>query len=164
METKEIRNRKKFQKNRLALIAFLAIVFLIIFVVLLIGSNNKTTSGTKLRHTESATELNIEIADEDLEREQGLMGRTNLPEDFAMLFVYPNSEKRIFWMLNTPESLDLIFLDQNLRVINFFKDTQPNQTTTRYSSRRPSMYIIEAKAGLINRLNIKTGDEFSLSK
>lgn len=163
METKKIRNRKKLQKNRLRIIGIALSITALAVLTLFLYLGSLQPQGPKLKHIESNMELNIEIADDEPERQKGLMGRTNLEEDFAMLFVYPDSQRRVFWMLNTPESLDIIFLDENMKIINFYKDTMPNQTSTRYASRRPTMYIVESKAGLINRLNIKPGDQFTLN-
>ena len=50
-----------------------------------------------------------EIADDEHERETGLMFRTNLPEGTGMLFVFPETQRLSFWMKNTPLPLDLLF-------------------------------------------------------
>lgn len=162
METKKIRNRKKLQKNHLIIIGIITTIILVSIFTVLLSLTSSEPQSPRLKHIESNTELSVEIADDEAEREKGLMGRTDLEEDYAMLFVYPDSKRRTFWMLNTPRRLDILFLDEDMKVINFYKNAMPNQTSTRYSSRRPSMFIVEAKAGLINRLGIKTGDEFSV--
>ena len=50
-----------------------------------------------------------EIADDEHEREAGLMFRTSLPEGTGMLFVFPETQRLSFWMKNTPLPLDLLF-------------------------------------------------------
>ena len=45
--------------------------------------------------------LDIEIADNDDERMQGLMYRQSLQENAGMLFIFTNEEPRSFWMKNT---------------------------------------------------------------
>jgi uncharacterized membrane protein (UPF0127 family) len=50
-----------------------------------------------------------EIADEEPEREAGLMFRTTLVSGTGMLFMFPEAQRLSFWMKNTPLPLDLIF-------------------------------------------------------
>ncbi|MDP2764119.1 MAG: DUF192 domain-containing protein, partial [Brevundimonas sp.] len=49
----------------------------------------------------------VEIADDDAERQRGLMEREPLPDDRGMLFQFPDVAERAFWMSNTPSSLDI---------------------------------------------------------
>jgi uncharacterized membrane protein (UPF0127 family) len=88
------------------------------------------------------------------------MFRTNLNQNDAMLFIFDEPTIQTFWMLNTPTSLDIIFLDQNYRVINYFQNTIPNQTHTRYSSKAPSQYVLETKTGFVEQSGLKVGDVF----
>lgn len=50
-----------------------------------------------------------EIADEEAERESGLMFRTSLVSGTGMLFVFPEPKRLSFWMKNTPLPLDLVY-------------------------------------------------------
>lgn len=53
--------------------------------------------------------VTAEIADDEAEREAGLMFRTELVSGTGMLFVFPSPQRLSFWMKNTPLPLDLIF-------------------------------------------------------
>ena len=55
----------------------------------------------------------VEIADNDITRSIGFMGREKIPQDTGMLFVWEDEAYRNFWMKNTPTSLDVIFFDSN---------------------------------------------------
>ncbi len=50
-----------------------------------------------------------EIADDEPEREVGLMFRTELVSGTAMVFIFPEAQQLGFWMKNTLIPLDLLF-------------------------------------------------------
>ena len=59
----------------------------------------------------------VEVADEPMERQQGLMCRETVPYGSGMLFVFESAFTLSFWMLNTYVSLDIVYLDDERRAI-----------------------------------------------
>ena len=57
--------------------------------------------------------LNVELARTNAEHGMGLMYREKLPENHGMLFVFNDKDVMNFWMHNTPEPLDIIFVAQD---------------------------------------------------
>lgn len=98
----------------------------------------------------------IEIADDDAEREAGLMFRQSMPDDHGMLFVFPQTESVGFWMKNTPMPLDLLFIGQDGR-IKAIRRGEP-QSETVIAPDEPVRFVLELKAGTAGRQNIKEGD------
>lgn len=98
----------------------------------------------------------IEIADDDAEREAGLMFRQSMPDDHGMLFVFPQTESVGFWMKNTPMPLDLLFIGQDGRV-KAIRRGEP-QSEAVIAPDEPVRFVLELKAGTAGRQNIKEGD------
>ena len=100
--------------------------------------------------------ITIEIADTPEARIKGLMERWSLPELNGMLFIFDYPDMQRFWMHNTPLSLDMIFVDENRRILNMSESTTPMSKQT-YSSRGPAKYVVEVKAGFSKRHGIEEG-------
>lgn len=98
----------------------------------------------------------VEIARTPAAIQRGLMFRELQFEDEGMLFTYPDSAMRVFWMRNTPSSLDMIFVDADRRVLNVASGTKP-MSDTRYFSVAPARYVVEVPAGFAARHGIGPG-------
>ena len=99
------------------------------------------------------TRIAIELAETDAEQAQGLMYRRSLPARGGMLFVDPEPQMQSFWMRNTPLPLDIIFLDENGRIVNIVKRTTP-YSDDRIESTAPAQYVLEVRAGFTDRYGI----------
>jgi len=103
-----------------------------------------------------AVSITIEIADTAEARIKGLMERWSLPELHGMLFIFDSPEIQRFWMQNTPLSLDMIFVNENRRILNMAESTMPMSKQT-YDSKGPAKYVVEVKAGFSKRHGIEEG-------
>ncbi len=104
--------------------------------------------------------IQVEIADTPAARGKGLMHRLLPREDTGMLFIYPDEALRVFWMHNTPGSLDMLFADAQGRIRQIAAHTQP-MSDQRYYSRVPAQYVLETRGGFAARHGIRTGYRFT---
>ena len=102
--------------------------------------------------------VNAEIADDNHEREIGLMFREKLDENNGMLFIFDNEVYQTFWMKNTLIPLDMIFIDKEMKIVNI-KSAVPCQEDpcVLYKSSKPAKYVLEVNGNFTIRNNIKTG-------
>lgn len=102
----------------------------------------------------------LEIADEPDEQQTGLMYRTSMSADHGMIFVFPFAEVRAFWMKNTFIPLDIIYLDDQAKVLNVEPMVPHDLAPVRSDGK--ARYAIELNAGTAARIGVKRGDEIPL--
>ena len=103
-------------------------------------------------------QLNLVKANNDIKRNKGLMYRKNpLKNNEGMLFIYSKPQRIKMWMKNTYIPLDLLFLDNKMKVIEFKENLKPHDVKTNYISNNKYKHAIEINGGSIRKNNIKKG-------
>ena len=102
----------------------------------------------------------VEIADDDAERQRGLMEREPLADDRGMLFQFPDVAERGFWMRNTPSPLDIIYIDPRGRIVSIAKNATPYSEAI-IPSNGPASGVLELRAGRADEIGAKAGDRVS---
>ena len=102
-------------------------------------------------------QLAVEVADTPAARRQGLQGRHKLAENSGMLFDFGTPQQVAMWMLNTYIPLDMLFLDDDGRVVAIAKNTVP-LSRDRIGIEDPVRAVLEVQAGVADRLRVRTGD------
>ena len=102
----------------------------------------------------------VEIADDDAERQRGLMEREPLADDRGMLFQFPDVAERGFWMRNTPSPLDIIYIDPRGRIVSIAKNATP-QSDAVIPSNGPASGVLELRAGRADEIGARAGDRVS---
>lgn len=108
--------------------------------------------------------FDVEVVTTPEKQALGLMFRDSLANDAGMLFVFPDSKVRSFWMKNTRIPLDIFYFDENLKLVNVSEDTKPChvQQCPSYPSTGPARYVLELNAGKAAELGTRAGDELTL--
>jgi len=100
-----------------------------------------------------------EIAKTKAQRTKGLMFRDSMAEDKAMLFVFEKPGVYNFWMKNCKIPLDIIWLDENYKVVAISPNNQPCGVDDCPSI--PGVfakYVLEINAGLASKIGLSEGD------
>ena len=107
----------------------------------------------------------VEIAATPAEQEHGLMDRTSMPAGHGMLFVFPDSQPRTFWMKNTLIPLDMLFFDANRHLVAIQANAQPCKADPcqLYPSDAPARYVLELNAGTAAKFGLRKGAVMTLS-
>ena len=100
--------------------------------------------------------VRVEVADTDPLRDRGLMHRRHLAPRTGMLFVFERMEHQSFWMKNTFIPLDIIFIDDSMRVVGVVEDATPLTEDAR-EVEGDSQFVLEVSAGFARRHAIGPG-------
>lgn len=109
------------------------------------------------------TKIDIEIADNDLKRERGLMYRDKMKLKQGMFFIFPKEDYQSFWMKNTTLPLDIIFVNKNGEIIKIHKNTTPYSLES-YPSGKPAKFVVEVNAGFTGKFDVVEGDKITWRK
>lgn len=90
-------------------------------------------------------QLQAEYADTFLQRQRGLMGRSELASDSGMLFRFDEVRRHCLWMKDTPLPLSAAFFDEDGVLVDVI-DLEPFNTEIR-CSKRPARYALEMDQG-----------------
>lgn len=96
------------------------------------------------------------VADNDMRRARGLMFVKALEDDQGMLFLYPAQQTISMWMKNTYIPLDMLFIDNEGKIVHVVQNTKPLSLDT-IESTQPASAVLELKGGTAERLKIGPG-------
>ena len=99
-----------------------------------------------------------DIADTNATREQGLGGRTSLLDNQGMFFMFDTPGLYSFWMKDMVIPIDMIWLDQNLKVIYIESNVSPSTFPSVFTPTSPAMYVLEVQSGFAQKNAVKIGD------
>jgi len=99
----------------------------------------------------------VEIADDEPERQRGLMFRESLARDRGMLFQFEESGPRSFWMRNTYIPLDIIYIAPDGKIVSIARNTTPFSEVP-IPSEGPANGVLEINGGQAAELGVEPGD------
>ena len=126
------------------------------FAVLLFVATAFATALTNISHSATISfkdagsiEIDIEIADTEMERRMGLMFRSPIPDDMGMWFIFEKARPQTFWMKNVSFPIDIIFIDEDFYIRKIWKSVPPclEVPCDYYLSGFDAKYTLETVAG-----------------
>jgi uncharacterized membrane protein (UPF0127 family) len=107
--------------------------------------------------------LQVEVMVKDGDRAMGLMFRPSLPEDHGMLFVFEELGFHGIWMKNCRFPIDILWLDEKLRVVHRYEGAPPCKTEPCpvYEPLQQALYVVELSAGQARREKVSLGTTLS---
>jgi uncharacterized protein len=107
------------------------------------------------------TTIDVEIAENDHDRQRGLMYRTNMPADHGMIFAFDEKTNHSFWMHNTCIPLDMLYLDGDGLIVGIEENT-PTLSNDTFEVGCESQYVLEVNAGWTRAHGVMAGQRAKL--
>lgn len=148
------------QKNKIItwlpklLIGFGLIILIFSLWSLLSDESSLKINATKKLSLNNQTFI-IETAQTKEARELGLSYRTNLKSNAGMWFVFPKNDYWSFWMKDMNFPLDLIWFDDQLKIVDLKENLTPDTFPISFKPKNPARYVLEINAGLIKKYNLQ---------
>jgi uncharacterized membrane protein (UPF0127 family) len=104
--------------------------------------------------------LQVQIADTEPRRVRGLMFQDALPYDQGMIFVFEQSGLYSLWMLNMQFPLDMIWFDEDGKVVHIEKNIPPCKSPLEITTcqsvvpDKEAVYVLEVTSGFVEQNNI----------
>lgn len=108
----------------------------------------------------------VEVADDDAERQRGLMFRDVLADGHGMIFLHDRQEPLAYWMKNTRIPLDILYFDNARKLVSQQRDVPPcsaGDACPAYPSGALARYVLELNAGEAAKLKLADGVELRFS-
>ena len=127
------------------------------------GENDAAGPTVVIETDDGEKEIAVEIADTNDERAVGLMGRTSLPADAGMLFVYPGPTEGAYWMKDTLIPLSIAFYDVDGTILRIL-DMEPcgRDPCPVYDPEVRYAGALEVNQGAFERWGVREGDRLEL--
>jgi uncharacterized membrane protein (UPF0127 family) len=103
-----------------------------------------------------AEELETELALTPMQNHTGMMFRTNMPENTAMLFVFGRPWAASFYMKNTTIPLSCAYIDPEGSIVEI-NDLKPLDETPVVAASDDVQYVLEVNQGWFQRHKISPG-------
>lgn len=132
-------------------------------------NNFKKTEAPQKFVSIGETKIEVEVADTNSERRQGLSKKDSLAENRGMLFVFDQKgTKPVFWMKDMRIAIDILWISDS-KIIQIDKNVPPPADGTSdkdlklYTPKEPVDYVLEVNTGFSDKNEIKEGDQVDLS-
>ena len=167
---KEKKSKNKFKLNASKVTTIIVLIAVAIFFIVNNFINNDEPEVKyytfkkegELTFTDSLgntkIKIDLEIADNEYERQLGLMNRKSMEENQGMLFIFQYERLQSFWMRNTLIPLDMMFVNKDNKIITIHKNTKTLSAQS-YPSTAPAIYVVEVVGGFTDKYNIVIGDK-----
>jgi uncharacterized membrane protein (UPF0127 family) len=124
-------------------------------------SNKSITIQSSAKVAESTT-IHFEVVTTPAAQEQGLGGRAVIPDNYAMLFVFPTDGSYGFWMKDMLSSIDMIWVTDNGTIAGIQEDATAASYPGVFYPPYPIRYVLETKVGLAKEKGWTVGTKIQL--
>lgn len=109
-------------------------------------------------------EVAVAIADTPELRDKGLSKREKLGVNEGMFFIFENPQQYGFWMKDMNFPIDIIWFDENQRIVYAKQDAEPSSYPEIFTPSASAQYVLEVPAGFFAFHRLKLGDTIEIPR
>ncbi|KKR31903.1 MAG: hypothetical protein UT65_C0014G0002 [Parcubacteria group bacterium GW2011_GWF2_39_8b] len=143
--------------NKILILIITILIFTVIFGFIY---GNKTQSQIIL----NGKIFQAEVVRSQSELGRGLSGHKGLSDNEGMLFIFDKPDNYGFWMKDMRFPIDIIWLDQNFKVVHVEKSVATSTYPKVFYPSGPATYVLEVNSGISDSINLQIGDEAKFIK
>jgi uncharacterized membrane protein (UPF0127 family) len=141
------------------------IVMVFCVIALLVVGVHFIMNPTALRMSDrnslsDTSKIRFEIVDTEAKRELGLGGRKDIPDNYAMLFVFPKADRYGFWMKGMEQPIDILWISDTGIILGIQNSVATSTYPDVFYPPKPVKYVLETKAGFAQQNNLSVGQQF----
>ncbi len=160
------KSKQNFKKNGCAESRMKAILGWALVVVLLLGcapANTQELPTLSIQTPDGEVSIALEVSSTPEERSKGLMFRDYLEEGSGMWFEFEKPEMHGFWMKNTLIPLDMVFVSENLTIVDIIRaDPCVADPCPVYSPKAAARYVLEINQNASEAYHFLEGQKIRL--
>ncbi len=108
--------------------------------------------------------VTVEVVSTPQARARGLSNRESLEDLGGMFFVFDTTEFHSIWMKDMYFPIDIIWISEDLVVVDIHRSVQPDTYPSTFKPRSPVRYALETNARYTETFGINIGDKVRLPK
>ena len=147
-------------KNYASIIVVLAVVLVLSILGFYIAKNQMQKPEIKKLQIGDKN-YRVEIVKSEKDQAKGLSGRDNLGDINGMLFIYPDSQMRSFWMNNMRFDLDIIWINKG-KIIGFTENIPYLDQKKSYKSSGKCDMVLELESDRVKKDNLQVGNRVEI--
>jgi uncharacterized protein len=125
-------------------------------------ATSKLAAAVVTSSSSKVTPIHFEVVTTPAAQEQGLGGRAVIPDNYAMLFVFPEDGSVGFWMKDMLTPIDMIWLTDNGTISGIVEDALPSSYPNVFYPPSPTKYVLETRVGLAKEKGWTIGTKIQL--
>lgn len=137
-------------KTKLLVLIFSIVAITIVGFLSTVNYKSKLVLGGKT--------FSVDVADTVYTQAKGLSNRQSLGYNEGMLFIFKDVDIHGFWMKDMLFPIDIIWMDENLKINHIEKSLSPETYPKVFSPEAPAKYVLEIASGQADLLKVKIGD------
>jgi len=149
-------------KTKLIFVSVFILVLFILIPKFFITEKIDTVSNGLASFIYNEKTIQLEIAKTEEEKVKGLSGRNFLEKNKGLLFVYDDLDFYGIWMKEMNFPIDIIWLDQNFKVVEIADNVSPNTFPKVFYPSNEAKYIIELNAGISKEIDLNVGSVINI--